>query len=222
MAAGKKATPAKGKAAARPRTAVALKRTTAGQPFVSSGLCIATSRTDGRACCRRVGAPSVPYCSQHMRTGDPSLRTVKHPRAGKILIAARALPKGYRMALWGKLKKHDKVSDKGMEWAFDIRDGWMLDPTPCKASMLQYCACPGPNEAAAVNATTISKTTGGKYGSWAFITGRPVPRSWQITMQYGDTSKGSDEFFRERGIVRLDVGTKLYPAIRRKDAEPQQ
>ena len=36
-----------------------------------------------------------------MRTGDPSLKAVKHPRFGKILIAKRNLPRGYYVAWWG-------------------------------------------------------------------------------------------------------------------------
>jgi len=198
-------------------TKKAPKLTNAGQNFISSGLCIATSAR-GKACCHEVGAPGVPYCKEHMRTGDPSLKVVTHPKAGKILIAARDLPKGYRIALWGHAKRRKDVSDKGMEWAFDITGGWFLDPTKCPGSLVQFCPCAGPNEAAALLVIPNTASRGGKYGSWPFITREKLPKNWQVTMQYGSNSKESDVFFEERGIKRVDVGTKAYPALRRKDA----
>mmetsp|Transcript_38260 Transcript_38260/g.103630 ORF Transcript_38260/g.103630 Transcript_38260/m.103630 type:complete len:219 (-) Transcript_38260:38-694(-) len=196
-----------------------LKLTSAGQAFLSSGLCIATSRT-GKPCLRKCGGVGVPYCAKCMKTGDPSLRVVDHPKAGKILIAARDLPKGYRVALWGRARKKKDVKAKAMEWSFDITNGWMIDPTGCRGSLVQFCACPGPNEAAAIYGTPTTRCDHTAYGCWVFITGQPLPRMWQLTMQYGSNSKGSDEFFKERGLTRLDVGTPKYPALRRKDAEP--
>mmetsp|Transcript_105636 Transcript_105636/g.340681 ORF Transcript_105636/g.340681 Transcript_105636/m.340681 type:complete len:224 (-) Transcript_105636:94-765(-) len=203
------------------KAAKAVKLTGSGQPFVSSGLCIATGRKDGKPCCRKTGAAGVPYCKEHMRSGDPSLCVVEHHLAGKILVAARDLPKGYRAALWGRLKRKKEMRSAGMEWAFDFQNGWMLDPTGCKGSLVQFCACPGPNEAAAVLATSTSWTDAGDYGSWVFVTKEALPRHWQLTMQYGNNSKGSEAFFTERGLTRVDVGTELYPALRRKDAQPQ-
>merc|ERR1711874_830787 len=98
------------------------------------------------------------------------------------------------------------------EWAFDIRRGFLLDPTGCKGSLIQFCACPGPSEAAAINPTSISTgesakgfaSMGTTFGSWVFITREPLPRGWQLTMQYGTSSKQCDEFFEERGIKRLN------------------
>lgn len=196
-----------------------LKLSSAGQPFVSSGRCIATGRKDGKPCCRLTPHKGVPYCKDHMRSGDPSLCTAAHPLAGKILVAARDLPKGYRAALWGVLRRKKEVSQKGMEWSFEIHNRMMIDPTSCKGSLLQFCACPGPSEAAAILSTGTS--TGDrrqKYGSWVFVTRETIPRNWQLTMQYGSNSKGSDTFFKERGIERVDVGSTLHPALQRKDA----
>merc|ERR1711879_139357 len=159
---------------------------------------------------------AVPYCRKHMRLGDPAVRVAEHPKAGKILVAARALPKGYRLALWGRRKRKKDVSKKAQEWAFIVDTGHMLDPTTEKGSMVQYCACPGPNERAAV--TPIGGSyAGDKYGCWVFQTIEKLRPAWQVTMQYGNTSKESDNFFEERGIKRCDVGTKSYPALRRRD-----
>mmetsp|Transcript_111157 Transcript_111157/g.321306 ORF Transcript_111157/g.321306 Transcript_111157/m.321306 type:complete len:223 (+) Transcript_111157:101-769(+) len=196
-----------------------VKLTKAGQPFLSCGRCICTT-LKGHACCKPVGAPAVPYCKDHMRSGDPSFRVVKHPKAGKILVAARDLPRGYRVSLWGLLKRKKDVTAKAMEWAFDITGGWFIDPTKCHGSLVQFCPCPGPNEAAALNVLADSMCKGGKYGSWGFILGQPLPKNWQVTLQYGNTGKESEQFFKERGIDRLDVGTTSHPALRRKDAPP--
>jgi len=199
---------------------VAHKLTKAGQPAVNSELCIATSRADGTPCLRACGEAGVPYCKAHMKSGDPSLKVAMHPFAGKILVAARDLPKGYRLALWGRCRSDKKIGDKKMEWAFDIGSGWMLDPTGEKGSMVQYCPCAGPNEVAAVASSGSKRGKGNKFGSWAFVTKEALPAGWQVTMQYGNTPKESDTFFEERGIKRIDVGTTEYPALRRKDAEP--
>jgi len=194
------------------------KLTGAGQPFVSSGLCIATGLKNGKPCCRVTAHKGVPYCKDHMRSGDPSLRTASHPLAGKILVAGRDLPKGYRAALWGMLRRKKEVSEKDMEWAFEIHNRMMLDPTGYKGSLLQFCACPGPSEAASLLATAQSTSDRRqKYGSWVFVTREAIPRGWQLTMQYGNNSKGSDSFFQERGIKRVDVGNALHPALKRKD-----
>merc|ERR1719330_612109 len=100
-----------------------LRLTGAGQHFASSGLCMATELT-GKPCGSAVGAEGVPYCKKCMRFGDPSLKVVEHPLAGKILIAARKLPKSYRIALWGRQCRKKDMPDKGFEWAFEIGGNW--------------------------------------------------------------------------------------------------
>jgi len=202
------------RAAALPKVSRSL--TGAGQHFLSSGLCIATDLTC-KPCASAVGAAGVPYCKRHMNIGDPSFKVVKHPLAGKILVAARTLPKGYRIALWGPQRRKKEMSAEGMEWAFHITKQWMIDPTSCKGSLVQFCPCAGPNEAAALLTTPVTATPGMPYGAWAFITRERIQKNWQMTMQYGSNSKDSDEFFTERGLIRVDVGTKTYPALRRKD-----
>lgn len=77
-----------------------------------------------------------------MMKGDPSLKAVKHPKFGKILVATRNLPKGYYVAWWGKLCPKKQVPYKRMEWALETSKG-MVDAIPYKGSQLKYCACPG-------------------------------------------------------------------------------
>jgi len=203
----KRATPAK------------FRLTNAGQHFASSGLCIATSKK-GKPCCDPVHEPGVPFCKRCMVSGDPALKVRGHPRAGKILVAARDLPAGYKVPLWGRLTKKRDMTEKAMEWGFDLSTGWFLDPTKCPGSLVQFCPCPGPNEVAVITGQPRCATTDKRrqYGAWTFLLTRPVKRDFQITLQYGVNSKDSDAFFAERGIVRLDVGTKANPAYRRKDA----
>merc|ERR1719359_1644989 len=107
-----------------------------------------------------------------MQDGDPSLRVVNHPKAGKILVAARSLPKGYRMALWGRMVKENRLSEKAKEWAFEVMKKWYLDPTKFKGSKVQFCPCAGPGEVAAITPCAGSMYRGEdmKYGSWTFKT----------------------------------------------------
>merc|ERR1712203_941449 len=105
-------------------------------------------------------------------------------------------------ALWGPLRKKSGMKEKAMEWAFDLGDGWMLDPSVEKGSLVQFCSCPGPNEAAAVVSCHQARGRDNKHGAWVFATKERLPKDWQVTMQYGDNSKGSEQFFEERGIQR--------------------
>ena len=50
------------------------------------------------------GEDPIPYCGVHLRAGDGLLRVVQHATDdshGALLVARRALPKGYRMVYWG-------------------------------------------------------------------------------------------------------------------------
>lgn len=208
-------------AAVSPKTPIeakARKLTAAGQPFLSEGLCLATSR-QGVPCLRPRGEDGVPYCRQHMKTGDPSFRVVTHPMAGKILVAARDLPQRYRIALWGQLKNKKDMTQKAQEWAFTIDRNQQLDPTKEKGSLVQFCPCAGPSEIAAVTPVSGGTYRGKKYGCWVFETNQRLQQNWQLTMQYGSNSKESEDFFAERGIKRCDVGTPKYPALRRSGME---
>jgi len=195
--------------------------TSTGQHVVGQSRCISTSRATGKACPGKLVEDGVPYCRACMKTGDPSVRVASHPKAGKILVAARPLPAGYRLALWGRIAERKDLPAKAQEWAFTIAPpDKQLDPTPFKGSMVQFCPCAGPTEIAAVKPFPSSSGVygGEKYGCWMFRTIHKLPKNWQVTMQYGNNSKESSDFFAERGIVRCDVGTKAFPALRRKDA----
>lgn len=189
------------------------KVTQSGQNYVSSGLCISLT-AKGTPCCKPVEKAGVPYCKACTRTGDPALKLFRHPKAGLCLVAAQNLRKGYRVALWGNRTKKKDMTEKGMEWAFDIGQGWFIDPTPYKASMIQYCPCAGPTEVAVVTADSFQ--LGKKHGSLIFKTTAPLKKNWQLSMCYGVNSADSETFFKERGIIRGDTGTAKHPTLRRK------
>jgi len=190
--------------------------TKAGQNTVRSGLCIATSLS-GMRCMKPADVKSVPYCKRCRDKGDPSFRVVQHPKCGKILIAARKIPKGYRAALWGRLFKLKDIKEKNLEWSFEMGQGtYLVDPCDEKGSLLQFCACPGPGEAAAVYSEP-GRRWGDGFGSRSFTLPFGLKKSWQVTLQYGDNTHESEQFFKDRGIRRMDVGTTKYPALRRKD-----
>mmetsp|Transcript_37973 Transcript_37973/g.107320 ORF Transcript_37973/g.107320 Transcript_37973/m.107320 type:complete len:213 (+) Transcript_37973:41-679(+) len=195
------------------------KVTKAGQHFISSGYCIATSRLNGTPCGNRAHDKAVPYCCEHMLKGDPAFRVVNHPRAGKILVAARDLPAGYRATLWGKLIREKDLPPKSLEWSFQVANKWYVDPTKSAGSLVQFCPCPGPSEVAAVT-TSGEERRGKEFGSRSFMLNTGLPKGWQVTMQYGNNSKESNTFFEERGIARVDVGTACHPALRRVGAAP--
>mmetsp|Transcript_70326 Transcript_70326/g.115602 ORF Transcript_70326/g.115602 Transcript_70326/m.115602 type:complete len:229 (+) Transcript_70326:32-718(+) len=191
-----------------------------GQYLPKSGGCMATSRS-GRACPHPRVTKLMPYCKGCMKKGDPSLKAVKHPRFGKILVATRNLPKGYYVAWWGKLCKNKKqVPHKRMEWALETPKG-MVDAVPYNGSLLKFCACPGPSELPTIdfapNSDVLLKS-GEKLAAIIFRTLRPIPRNWQLDMMYNKDEKTTDDFFQERGLTRGDVGTKRHPAERKKKA----
>ncbi|CAE7483363.1 unnamed protein product [Symbiodinium necroappetens] len=192
-----------------------------GQHLPTSDGCIATYRT-GKPCSIPRVSKLMPYCGKCMRTGDPSLKAVKHPRFGKILIAKRNLPKGYYVAWWGNLLPKKKIARKRMEWALETTKG-MVDAVPYDGSQLKYCACVGPNELPTIDFAPNSDVLlnrGEDKAAVMFRTLRPIPRNWQVDMMYNKDEKSTDEFFQEQGICRGDVGTKRYPALRKKNADP--
>jgi len=190
-----------------------------GQHVPTGGGCIATSLA-GRPCPRPRATMLVPYCRQCMRTGDPSLKAVKHPRFGKILVARRTLPKPYYVAWWGRLKSPRKLPDKHWEWALQTDKG-IIDAVPHKGSQLQFTACPGPHEIANIDyapddTVLLKKATKDGMACSIFCTSKEIPKEHQLTMMYNSNEKTTNEFFAERGLVRADVGTATYPAMPKK------
>eukprot|EP00747_Dinoflagellata_sp_TGD_P164880 gnl/TRDRNA2_/TRDRNA2_185427_c0_seq1.p1 gnl/TRDRNA2_/TRDRNA2_185427_c0~~gnl/TRDRNA2_/TRDRNA2_185427_c0_seq1.p1 ORF type:complete len:216 (-),score=40.18 gnl/TRDRNA2_/TRDRNA2_185427_c0_seq1:106-753(-) len=194
-----------------------------GQHMPQGSGCIATSR-NGKACKHPRATKFIPYCTSCMRSGDPSLKAVQHPRFGKILIATRTLKAPYYAAWWGNLipLKKMKKKDKEMEWALRSPKGW-IDATPHPGSQLKFTACPGPNEVANIDFAPNDEVLLSKAADQScliFRTSRDIPKNYQLTMTYGEDKKSMDAFFAERGLVRSDVGIPKHPAMRKKSAGP--
>jgi len=194
-----------------------------GQHAPSSGRCISTS-LKGAPCLQELPldkkdrSDNVPYCAKCRKTGDPSLLVKDHPCFGKILVAARKLPKGYRMAWWGNLTTMKKLPEPDWEWALDTGRGIINARPYQKGSLLQFSACPGPREKVTVwmGPNADGNLTKAPQTCLLFSARMDVPKNHQLTMMYNDSIKETEEFFRERGITRSDVGTKKYPCLRKK------
>lgn len=183
---------------------------------VGSG-CISTLLS-GRPCSKPRAEEHLPYCKNCLRTGDPSLRVVKHPRFGRCLITRRKLKKGYVVAWWGQRTARKKLPDERWEWALETNRG-MIDAVPFgPASPLQFCQCPGPSERPTIDDDPrhYSKLLKQKPKT-CLLFGLlcDVPKGHQLTMMYNRDEKTTEEFFQERGIVRSDVGCAKYPALRK-------
>lgn len=175
--------------------------------------CWATKK-DGKPCmrCRDPGS-EVPYCRVHMKVGDPSLKVVQHPNKafGKILVAARDLPRGYRMAYWGRrIAWHKCKAHK--DWAMSyVQNGGVIDPCGIPQSKLQYMSCPGPSERSNTKATSQCFGTphDTRLVGREFVLMEGVLKNHQLIQWYGK------DWFSARSIVRANVGTSRYPATRR-------
>eukprot|EP00391_Amoebophrya_sp_Ameob2_P005273 CAMPEP_0178992092 /NCGR_PEP_ID=MMETSP0795-20121207/5908_1 /TAXON_ID=88552 /ORGANISM="Amoebophrya sp., Strain Ameob2" /LENGTH=286 /DNA_ID=CAMNT_0020683907 /DNA_START=272 /DNA_END=1132 /DNA_ORIENTATION=- len=199
-----------------------VKLTRAGQHKYETRRCIAT-QLDGSPCGEPWAQEFVPYCAQCMKEGDPSLAVVPHPRFGKCLIAKRDLPKGYHMALFGEVFDQESMPEADKEWGFETVDGVFVNPVHEKASAVQFCQCPGPNEKITVefadphilleDEPTGKKKRKHKYGSMLFETQMKVPKDHQLVMMYAENEKAADTFFTERGMERCDVWAEKYPTI---------
>ena len=110
----------------------------------------------------REGEPiPVPYCDRHIKCGDYALRGIRHPIAGKCLVARWPLPAKYRIAFHGKRGKCLSCSKEDRAISFyppnpktgKNRDGnivtnnynGVLNPEGT-GDLIQFAACPGPNE----------------------------------------------------------------------------
>lgn len=194
---------------------VKAKFTKHGQNAPSGNGCLSTS-INGKPCPRPRIERGLPYCKECMKTGDPSLKAVQHPHFGKILIAMRKLPKPYYAAWWGNLVPKTKLPAKKQEWALQTPMGF-IDAIPHAGSQLKFCACPGPGEVPTINFSSNYDMFLKKAPKTCllFATLRDVPRHHQLTMMYNEDEKTTDEFFEERKLVRADVGTKKYPALKK-------
>lgn len=195
-----------------------------GQHSPLSGCCVSTLLT-GEPCPGALPldmngelVDMVPYCAECRKNGDPSLLVTNHPKFGKILVAKRDLPKGYRMAWWGDLTPKKKVPAPDWEWALVSTKGVINARPYQKGSQLQFSACPGPHEKVTVwmgprHESNLAKTP---LTCLMFSTTMPIPKNHQLCMMYNEDMKSTDEFFEERGIKRADVGTNKFPCIRKQ------
>ena len=159
----------------------------------------------------------IPYCKKHLEAGDGAVKVLDHPsnkNVGKILVARFDLPKGYKFIYWGKripMSASSALEDRQIHFLLHgYKEYGVVDPEEFKGSVLQFAACPGPQEIA--NMYTTSDHFGGKNDK---IVGRvyqlahAVKKDEQIAHHYGN------EWFESRSIVRANVGTEKYPIARR-------
>ena len=186
--------------------------------------CWAHSRA-GRRCtrlitCREGERVPIPYCDAHLASGDGALKVVDHPFAGKCLVARYDLPAKYRMVYWGNrgpcdgCDKEDRAisyyppdAKTGRKKAGDV-DGYngVLNPGGT-GDIVQYAACPGPNERQNMRSTCqYWGKWNGKLGGLEFITLEAVPRNTQLCHWYGPG------WWSARGVKRMDVGIPRHPA----------
>eukprot|EP00929_Paragymnodinium_shiwhaense_P120344 TRINITY_DN92284_c0_g1_i1.p1 TRINITY_DN92284_c0_g1~~TRINITY_DN92284_c0_g1_i1.p1 ORF type:complete len:246 (+),score=61.01 TRINITY_DN92284_c0_g1_i1:82-819(+) len=187
-----------------------------GQHLIKGSGCIATE-LDGRPCQLPRAESHIPYCKKCMKTGDPSLKVVKHPKFGRCLIAMRPLKKGYYTAWWGKRVPRRQLAEKDWEWALETRAG-IINAVPYGTrSQMQFCQCCGPTEKPTIDYVQDfdQLLTYKDKACLLFGTLCDVPRKHQLVMMYNRDEKTTQEFFEERGLVRGDVTCPKYPALKK-------
>mmetsp|Transcript_23381 Transcript_23381/g.47840 ORF Transcript_23381/g.47840 Transcript_23381/m.47840 type:complete len:219 (-) Transcript_23381:304-960(-) len=189
--------------------------------------CWASSST-GVPCLNRTGRKDgIPYCPTHFQRGDAIVEVVTHDTQpeifGKLLIAKTKIPKGYKFVYWGNLVRRRQVRAAAFDHMvgfvpnqYSTQQRGLIDPTPHANSFLQFAAMPGPGER--VNLTSMHTHFGrcGVDSERTALAGRAyevtcdIPKGVQIAHNYGA------EWLEERGIEKMDVGTKKFPMIRKK------
>jgi hypothetical protein len=184
----------------------------------------------------REGEPiPVPYCSRHLKCGDGALKVVKHPFAGRCLVARFDLPVGYRVAFHGlrgrcpPCNREDRslsyyppdpktgsnyiVDDEGTRKRKINNYNGVLNPSRT-GDLMQYASCPGKSERQNLKSTfRYFGVRNGHLGGLEFVTTEKVPRNTQICFSYGPG------WWSARGEVqRLNVGTPWYPTPKRRNA----
>jgi hypothetical protein len=202
--------------------------------------CWAHTRS-GKRCCTlvksREGEPiPIPYCRRHLDAGDGALKVVKHPFAGRCLVARYDLPAGYRLAFHGRRGKCATSDREDRSLSFYppnpiTGSNFHKDGVGCSlrgarrktnnyngvinpkgsGDLLQFAACPGPSERQNLRSTfQYFGIRNGSLGGLEFVATEAVPRNTQLCFWYGP------RWWSARGIKRVDVGTRTYPAPRRK------
>jgi len=179
----------------------------------------------------REGEPvPVPYCEVHLKSGDGAVRVVNHLIAGYCLVARFDLPAKYRLVYWGRRGRcvpsdkedraisfypPDKVTGRSTDKGGTriTKYNGVLNPGGT-GDLIQYAACPGPNERQNMRSTAqYWGLRNGDIGGLEFITLESIPKDTQLCHWYGSG------WWSARGVKRMDVGTKRHPAPRRTDGK---
>lgn len=157
----------------------------------------------------------TPLKNLHSQGGDGAFRIVPHPRAGHVLVANFDIPRGYKTVFWGTRKTWKATEGKeGEDYAMCFRsNGGVIDPTTHKrGSQMQFMSNPGPNERQNMRSTNefYGKTYEDGLVGREFVVMHDVKKNHQLLIWYGYS------WFDARGIDRIDVGTKRYPATLRE------
>ena len=109
------------------------------------------------------GDDPIPYCGVHLKAGDGNLRVVQHgldAAQGLLLVARRDLPAGYRMVYWGARTRCPYLYQEDRCLLFDkagCGNNGVINPgegaLAKRGSLLQFAACPGPDERANMRGT---------------------------------------------------------------------
>ena len=163
---------------------------------------------------------NLPLCQKHLRQGDEAVKVVKHPNKaiGKILVAARDLPKGYRMVYWGKRVAWHKLKGRREDYSMTfLENGGVIDPVGQKGQQTMYMSCPGPQEVSNVKSTNecFGRARDDGLVGRVFETTMPVPKDTQLVQWYGA------QWFNSRNMARSNSGTAQYPAPQRKERAPK-
>ena len=202
--------------------------------------CWAHHSTSGKRCPNiirsREGEPiPIPYCDKHLKTGDGAVRVVKHPVAGKCLVARFDLPKRYKLAFFGyrgKCPTSDKedraisfypphkITGKNFDYDGEriVNYNGVLNPKGT-GDVIQFAACPGPTERQNMRSTfAYFGRRNGCLGGLEFVTLENIPANTQLVHWYGSG------WWSARGVKRIDVGIKNFPAPKRikKNKEVEQ
>ena len=178
--------------------------------------CWAHSKAGQR--CTQVPAGSVPYCAHHLRFGDGALEKVRHPdaRIGFCLVARQALPAGYKVAFWGERTRAQTidVDDRCLQYLSGAKrrnPNGVIDPAGYPGSLGQFMNAPSPRELPTARRTRTyfgAHNDGGLVGQ-ALETTVPLAKGAQLAFPY------DNEWWRIRGLARLDAGCDRYPLPRR-------
>jgi hypothetical protein len=164
----------------------------------------------------------VPYCAAHQARGDDALAVHVVPACGRVLVAARPLPRGYRLAYWGTRRPWRACAAKSSprrDYALVLSpNAGVIDPVGLPGALLQYCSCPGPGERRNVVRSELVFGTRATAGLVAreYRTSEAIPAGTQLLIFYGH------DWFEARGITRARAGTPQFPAPLRRQRPKEE